>query len=356
MDTKRVVMKDVARRANVHQTTVSLALNNDPRIAQSTRERIQQIAKEMGYVPDPALSSLVSYRRGGRKERLQECIALVFDIKDPENFERSEYLPTIKEVTLSRAQALGYKVEVFIKGVDFVDSAMLNRVLTARGIRAVLLGAIYDPTTQIELDWEHFSVVKIGSNPMELDVDTVMGNYFYGCRKIMRKLKEAGYQRPAMAGSVRDERNTRDAYSAGFLFGQHRHFDPANHIPFYAFEWHSNEQVESEIYEWLRVVKPDVFISYYNNLIQPVLRLNREDGQPCRFVCSAGDSNTIRVGGIRNNYQQMAQTAVDLLAGKMRHHETGLPHSSTLTLVDSEWHDLAPWPPTGIDELLNVNR
>ena len=42
-------MKDVARRAGVDVSTVSLAINNDPRIRQETRERILVIARELGY-------------------------------------------------------------------------------------------------------------------------------------------------------------------------------------------------------------------------------------------------------------------------------------------------------------------
>jgi LacI family transcriptional regulator len=42
-------MKDVARRAGVDVSTVSLAINNDPRIRVETRERILFIAQELGY-------------------------------------------------------------------------------------------------------------------------------------------------------------------------------------------------------------------------------------------------------------------------------------------------------------------
>lgn len=42
-------MKDVARRAGVDVSTVSLAINNDPRIRTETRERILAIASELGY-------------------------------------------------------------------------------------------------------------------------------------------------------------------------------------------------------------------------------------------------------------------------------------------------------------------
>ncbi|MBC8134623.1 MAG: LacI family DNA-binding transcriptional regulator, partial [Fibrella sp.] len=42
-------MKDVARQAGVDVSTVSLAINNDPRIRRETRERILSIASELGY-------------------------------------------------------------------------------------------------------------------------------------------------------------------------------------------------------------------------------------------------------------------------------------------------------------------
>ena len=346
MEQKRVVMKDIAEVAKVHQTTVSLALRNDPRISLETRERIQGIAKSMGYTPDPMLSSLISYRRSGQVKRIHETIALIFDVKNREAFEESDYLPSIRDAVVSRAAELGYRVDVLIHGVDFRDSAMLDRILKTRGIHGVLIGGIYQKEVSYALDWDHYSIVKIGANPMDLEVDTVMGNYPYGVRKILRKLKEAGYKRPAMAGSVVDERNTRNAYCEGFLYGQTKHFEPENRIPYYEFERRSNQEIVEEIYQWLREVKPDVFISYWNNLIEAAFRLQVEDGHDCRFVCAAGHRLTIPFGGLQSNHWKLGITALELLVGKLQIHNWGLPESPTLTLVDSKWHNIGgDWPP-----------
>ena len=48
---KYVTLKDVARRAGVHFTTVSLALRRHPGIPAQTRLRLMAIAKELGYSP-----------------------------------------------------------------------------------------------------------------------------------------------------------------------------------------------------------------------------------------------------------------------------------------------------------------
>lgn len=53
-----VTIKDIAKKANVSISTTSRALNNNPRISQQTRERIQQIAGEMGYQPNYTAQNL----------------------------------------------------------------------------------------------------------------------------------------------------------------------------------------------------------------------------------------------------------------------------------------------------------
>lgn len=45
-------LKTIAEIANLNVTTISRALNNAPELSQETRERVQKIAAEIGYVPD----------------------------------------------------------------------------------------------------------------------------------------------------------------------------------------------------------------------------------------------------------------------------------------------------------------
>ena len=53
-----VSIRDIAARAGVSHTTVSRALHDNPLISRDVRERIQQIALEMGYVPNEVAQSL----------------------------------------------------------------------------------------------------------------------------------------------------------------------------------------------------------------------------------------------------------------------------------------------------------
>jgi LacI family transcriptional regulator len=337
-------MKDVAKKAGVHQTTVSLALKNNPRIPEQTRLRIQKIAKEMGYVPDPELNSLVSYRRNGNIKRTPQTIALVYDLSDPAIFNESEYLPEMKAAALKRAEELGYKIEIFVKGKDFTSSSMLNRVLKTRGIRGIIFGAIFYPTTQFELDWDEFSMIKINLTPHDLPIDSVSGNFLFSVRLAMRKIQEMGFQRPAMATENRDQYHTRDLYSTGFLFGQQR-FKPENHIPFFEFERKPYPELRKEIRNWLLETRPDVFLSTWNNLSEVAWDVSVNHGLNCRFIGIEVEKDTRPYGGTRHNHVQIANTAVESLVGKMQIHQKGIPRTPSMTLINSEWITPGVWPP-----------
>ncbi|MGW4332284.1 LacI family DNA-binding transcriptional regulator [Rhodococcus koreensis] len=70
-------MKQLATLAGVDVSTVSRALRGDSRrVAASTIERIQKLAREAGYVPDPLASSL----RSGRSRMLGVVVPVLSDI------------------------------------------------------------------------------------------------------------------------------------------------------------------------------------------------------------------------------------------------------------------------------------
>lgn len=57
--TRRVTIQDVARAAGVSAATVSRALKADTQISSRTRDRVVQLAGQLGYVPNEAARSLV---------------------------------------------------------------------------------------------------------------------------------------------------------------------------------------------------------------------------------------------------------------------------------------------------------
>lgn len=57
-----ITIKDIAKAAGVSHTTVSRALKGNPAISTETAARIQDLARQMGYVPSAVAQSLLSQR------------------------------------------------------------------------------------------------------------------------------------------------------------------------------------------------------------------------------------------------------------------------------------------------------
>jgi LacI family transcriptional regulator len=85
---KRITSQDVADRANVSRTTVSLVLNkvDGVNIPTATREKIYQAVQELGYIPDASARALATRRA--------QAIGLVMT-RSPEHIASDAFLPKI---------------------------------------------------------------------------------------------------------------------------------------------------------------------------------------------------------------------------------------------------------------------
>lgn len=91
---KRVTLQDIARKTGVTVNTVSRALKNKSDISRQTCLRIQQVAREMGYVRNYAASSL----RSGRTK----TIGLILGAMS------NPYYAVVADAVHEAASALGY--------------------------------------------------------------------------------------------------------------------------------------------------------------------------------------------------------------------------------------------------------
>lgn len=73
---KRVTLRQIAQRAGVSTGTVSMVLNHSPLVADATREHVQSIIREIGYVYDRSAAQL-------RKKRSNIVGASICDLRNP---------------------------------------------------------------------------------------------------------------------------------------------------------------------------------------------------------------------------------------------------------------------------------
>ena len=196
MNQRRVTLSDVAKKAGVHVTTVSLALRNHPRLPETTRKRIQAMATEMGYRPDPLLRALVAYRGKIIERRNTPTLAYVTNWNSRLGWKKVTAHPDFYAGAEAMANQLGYHLEHFWLNEPGLTQGRLSRMLYARGISGVIIASHgREMGDALEFEWQNFSAVKIDYYPHRPVLHNVTNNQCDIIRVAMQKVKAAGYRR-----------------------------------------------------------------------------------------------------------------------------------------------------------------
>ncbi len=123
-----ITLKDIAQRANVAVSTVSYALNNDPRIPEETKNRVMQAAKELDYTGKSGRRRSHGYQR-----QLVLCLHTISGIIFP------EIISTLKSVlNVSNCELVIYVGEN-ITNLKWMDGLfVLNSGVTTAAIKEVI--------------------------------------------------------------------------------------------------------------------------------------------------------------------------------------------------------------------------
>lgn len=183
---------DLARAAGVSQTTVSLVLNgrtDGVGIAPETVRRVQEIAREMGYVADP-----IATRLSGRQNFL--IGVYTFTATFPLDVEHSYYpfLAGIEEQAAKR----GYDLILFTGSAATTEQSgqavSLDRLRLADG--CILFGR-HMPVDQVRrLVEDGFPIVYIGRrDELHHQLAYVGADYVTASKEVITRLGEYGHHR-----------------------------------------------------------------------------------------------------------------------------------------------------------------
>lgn len=327
MTSKRIGQSKVAAEAGVHITTVSLALRNSPRLPQETRERIQAIARKLGYQPDPMLSALTAYRRNSSIQINQGTLAWIA----PDNNQHSRYRSGVKE----RCGELGYQVETFI--LHAVPLERLSKILVARNIHGLLLAPQNRSRAHLNLDWKLFSVVTFGHSLVRPQLHMVTNAQYHSSRICTRALRARGYRRIGFVSTRVSDERTDQNFSSGFQVEQRR-FKENEKMPMLILKDESAEQQLQDFDEWYHQHKPEAIVTHYVRVEQFMADFGITFEQ-CALAFTDRPANEKVVAGIDQNYAVIGRTAVDLVVGMIHRNECGIPEYPTNTLVEGTWRN-----------------
>jgi DNA-binding LacI/PurR family transcriptional regulator len=203
--TRHATMKDVARAAQVSQSTVSRILSGAPPavpISPATRERVLATAERMRYRPNPLA-------RGLKGAATMLIGAIVRDVTDP-------FFATAIDALSSHAREHGYSVVLGHARGSADEALALAGVLEARQCDAiVLLGDIADEAQMLaDLESAGVPVVELWRGSGQGGYPVIAVDNAGGMRAALEHLAGLGHERVAFVGdpAKADVEQRRDAY------------------------------------------------------------------------------------------------------------------------------------------------
>ncbi len=325
----RVGMREIAVAADLSVMAVSLALRESPKISAATRDRVHQLARELGYQPDPEISRLMRHLRSSRTLSGTTGFAIIDfypNGSDPEH----GYNRSIRDSAMRRAQQLGLSVTP-LHGADYKLNlrSMLN-VVRHRGLEgAILLPPVVPLALDPAIAWNGISVVATSNSILSPRFHSVVPHQFSNMMHLIEAVQAQGYRR--ICGIFDEHFDERTAHNFTAALTWHHHGTRILVLPKSLAAPARRELVES----WVAKHRPDLLFAQSADAVSWALaqpKNSRHADAP--EIVSLGARSEGEFSYIDESPELVGSGAVDLLAGMMYYHEAGIPAHPRTTMIE----------------------
>ena len=328
-------MREVARRAGVHATTVSRALRNAPGVSAAVRDQVQQVARELNYRPNPLVSALIRTRRSPERAKYQATLA--FFTRPLPGSARKDRHQQLLVAARARAEQHGYRLEVFGAGERQTPALRLTEILIARGISGLILAPFTSPDAEPPVDWRQFAVVALGLS-QRIPVTHVSHNHYTGMRRVLAECRRRGARRIGLVLPLRVHRNVEERWLAAYLLDQTEHPPPGGALQPLLVEETSDPRAFTP---WFRANRPDVIVGlqHFTSVPQWVHATGLRVPADLGLVTLDRREGRIDFSGLDQEVAKMGATAVDQLVSLVERGERGMVERPITVMIDGVWVD-----------------
>jgi len=333
-DGHRVTLRDIAEKVGMSHVTVSLALRNDPKISEKSRLKIRKVADEMGYTPDPMLTSLARYRHSSTNKPINTAVAWINLWEDPQKLRSFKEFDLWWKGASEAAQRMGYRIDEFVtKGMS---AKRLATILKTRNIRGILIPPYADPPTidLNEFPWEDFTVIQFGRHDNQPSLHFVTSSQAANTVLAFDRIRERGYKR---IGFVTGQIMKTRMFGAGFYWTQ-QYIPQKERLSILAFDTHSMVEQEALLDKWIKKEKPDAILTDFAPLPQLLKELEVRVPEDIGMATTSIHDTPIDAG-IDQNPKEIGRMGFIALVSMMNDYEHGIPDIQHEILVGGKWVD-----------------
>jgi len=349
---RRPTMRDVAREAGFHVTTVSLALRDHGSIPEATRARIREVAVRLGYEKNPVFYALSRFRKEGQVCSPAPRIAYLENFGLGSGATRSPHMQAILEGATRQAELLGYQLEPLAVGEDDHDSRSLSKYLREHGITGIVIGSFVPGFAELALNWDEFAVAKIHSRHTEPDATVVGNDQLREVRMAFRRLTALGYERIGLAIGRADEDSCGHRHTAAYLM-EEASLPPERRVPPLLFPYNiAWEPLCGMVSRWVMRNRVDVVLCNWSSIQQMLQQAGFRvpDDVACASLCvydppQPCGSSASELAGVHPRLDLVGERAVSIVVAELKAGGRGLSEFPSSIYVQSIWQDGASAPP-----------
>ncbi|MDR0862500.1 MAG: LacI family transcriptional regulator [Oscillospiraceae bacterium] len=198
-----MTLKEIAARAGVSVSTVSRVINSpdDSFARREVRERIWDIVRETGYVPNGAARELKTGKSSavGAKTHTLTCV-LGRTLRRDDN----PFFASVARAAEQQALDLGYVVTSSYSLFDIDNSALLRKIEDSRTDGAIVLGR-FDSGMSRFFSSHYKNLVYVGRNPIDEPWDQVICDGYEATKTAIEHLIAYGHTRIGYIGDTENE-------------------------------------------------------------------------------------------------------------------------------------------------------
>ncbi len=337
---QRVTLKEIASACDYSLMTVSYALRNHPKIPLLTREKIQAVARQLGYVPDPMLNALVGYREGLKRPDYRNTLGFVSNWSQPARQAWAHFAPLLAyfDGAKERASEMGYELEEFWLKERGMNPRRLSNILRSRGIRGLIIGPMLASRSRLDLAWEHFSAVALDRSLVKPMLDHVTSNNASAIELVWHQLLHAKVKRVGLI-QMRNGNERAGYYFQSFHeLWQRRYQNLVHEVPTLILPDDLNSRQEEEtILRWYELHRPEVLLGFNMTYIALLERAGYRLHKDFRFIHLDLHPSDLPLSGIQQHPHKIGATAVEQLHLLLQKNAYGLPKLPQSTLVGVNW-------------------
>lgn len=330
---KVITMREIARKAGVSVSAVSLALRNQPRVSETERNRIQGIARRLGYKRDPEVVRLMEHLRTTRSERRASTLAIIIPELDRDGLAGYSPLTEIVKGIRHQADEAGFGTELFFLTDPGMTPARVRSILLARSIKGVIVAPYASGVGTLDMDMTSFCAATAGYSIVQPALHRACPNYLQMMDELIDHLQRLHFRRIGFIMTYHRGGIGHKLLTSSYLYYQSL-LTPEERIPIVPLE-----QVNPrDVGVWLDTHKPEVVIGSGRvfNLLQGIgIRMPGD-----LYFANIDLSEAPRqAAGMDHRYQLVGREAVNLVLTQFTLNLTGLPTAPKVVLVDSHRRD-----------------